>query len=288
MRTRRLVAALSVGSFLFLAVGAAATSVSSVGVARVSFQRFEGGFSGFGHSKAQVRRGSVGLSVDFSLVSDFANRRGALFQRFPFATLFADLYIDRRVHVRPFVAAECPPERIKALDPTLNIVSTCEAVTQLGRGLASGYARAVSSPPGQSLRRVELQSRLFRGPSRSSFILYVYSEFSKENLIFATVSRIRRAGPYGTRVRFVIPRGLIAPAPSIISQLSGFQIRVPATAAGGQGVFRLSRCPTNRKVRLGFRADYNENLFTNGPVKNADGYAVTSSSPLLGVSSPCR
>ena len=270
-----------------MAVIGLATSVQAL-AAPEDFQRFGGALFGRGGAKSAATAGPVGMLVDFSLVSDVAQRGGALFEQAPFATLFADIYLDRHVDVRPFVAASCPPDQIKALNPALKSVNTCKAATQLGRGLASGYARNVGAAPGQYLANVTLQVRAFRGPGRDSLLLYVYSELSKENLVSAKVSRIGGKGPYGSRIRFIIPRGLIEPAPAVISQLSGFGISIPASAAGGKGVFRLDHCPSSHRLRLGFRADYNENLSTSGAVKNADGYAVTSSSPLLGVTSPCR
>lgn len=273
-----------------MAVVGLATSVQAL-AAPEDFQRFGGSLFGRGGARTTATAGPVGMLVDFSLVSDVAQRSGALFEQAPFATLFADIYLDRHVAVRPFVASSCPPDRIKALNPALKTVNTCKAAAQLGRGLASGYARNVGAAPGQYLANVTLQVRAFRGPGRDSLLLYVYSELSKENLVSAKVSRLRGKGPYGSRIRFIIPRGLVEPAPAVISQLSGFGISIPAGAAGaagGKGVFRLNRCPSSRRLRLGFRADYNDNLATNGPVKNADGYAVTSSSPLLSVKSPCR
>lgn len=272
---------------LLVILAALATSVQAL-AGPGAYQRFSGGLLGPGAKSATAKAGPAGFTVDFSLVSNFAQRSGALFEQAPFATLFADIYVDRHVAVRPFVAAGCPPERIKALNPALRAVNTCEAATQLGRGVASGYARTVGARPGQFLRKVDLQVRAFRGPERDSFLFYVYSELSKENLLSAEVTPVKGSGPYGSRIRFVIPRGLIAPSPAVISQLSGFRIRIPASAAGGRGVFRLSRCPADRKLRLGFRADYNDNLATEGLVKNADGFAVTSTSPLLGSVSRCR
>lgn len=282
MNTRRIAA-----GGLFVLVLALATSVQAL-AGPGSSQRFSGGLLGAGASRSTAKAGATGLAVDFSLVSNFAERTGALFEQAPFATLFADIYVDRHVAVRPFVAASCPPEQIKALNPALKTVNTCAAAAQLGRGVASGYARNVGSGPGQYLTPATLQVRAFRGPGRDSFLFYVYSELSKENMLSAQVTPVRGNGPYGSQIRFVIPRGLIAPAPSVISQLSGFRIRIPASAAGGRGIFRLKRCPKNRRVRLGFRADYNENLSTDGLVKNADGFAVTSSSPLLSSVSRCR
>ncbi len=270
-----------------MALAALATSVQAV-AGPGAYQRFSGGLLGPGAKSSAAKAGATGFSVDFSLVSDFADRSGALFERAPFATLFADIYVDRHVVVRPFVAASCPPDRIKALNPALEKVNTCAAATQLGRGLASGYARNVGSEPGRYLADVDLQVRAFRGVDRDSFLFYVYSELSKENLLSAQVTPVKGSGPYGSRIRFVIPRGLISPAPAVISQLSGFRIRIPAGAAGGRGVFRLNRCPSSRKLRLGFRADYNDNLSTEGLVKNADGFAVTSTSPLLSSVSRCR
>jgi len=272
---------------LIVAVLGLATSVQAL-AGPEDFQRFRGSLFGPHGAGSVAKAGPVGFFADFSLASNIANRSGALFEQSPFATLFADIYVDRRIAVRPFVAASCPPEKIKALNPALKNVNTCAAAAQLGRGLASGYARNVGSPPGSYLTHVDLQVRAFRGAGRNGFLLYVYSELSKENLVSAQVSRVPGNGPYASRIRFVIPRGLIAPAPAVISQLSGFQIRIPPSAAGGKGVFRLDRCPSNRRIRLGFRADYNDNLSTVGPVKNSDGYAITSSSPLLGASSRCR
>ena len=251
------------------------------------FQRFKGGLFGSAGERSLAKAGPVGFLADFSLVTDVADRSGALFEQSPFATLFADIYVDRRIAVRPFEAASCPPEKIKALNPALKTINTCAAVSQLGRGLASGYARNVGASPGQYLADVDLQVRAFRGPGRNRFLLYVYSELSKENLVSAEVSEVPGKGPYGSRIRFVIPRGLITPAPAVISQLSGFRLLVPASAAGGRGVFRLGRCPSSRRLKLGFRADYNDNLSTAGPVRNADGFAITSSSPMLSSTSRC-
>lgn len=273
--------------FALLAIVGLATSVQAL-ASPEDFQRFRGSLFGRSGVESRAKPGPVGMFANFSLVSDIASQSGALFEQAPFATLFADIYMDRHVDIRPFVAASCPPTQIKALNPALKYVNTCAAAAQLGRGLASGYGRNVGAAPGQYLAEVDLQVRAFRGPGRDSFLLYVYSEFSKENLVTAEVSRLHGRSPYGSRIRFIIPRGLIVPAPAVISQLSGFQISIPPSAAGGKGVFRLKHCPPDGKLRLGFRADYNSNLSTNGPVKNADGFAVTSSSPLLGVTSHCR
>lgn len=282
MRVRRVAA-----GFLALVAVGLVTAVQAL-AGPEDFQRFKGSLFGAQGSRSLAKAGPVGFFVDFALASDVADRSGALFERVPFATLFADIYVDRQVAVRPFMAAGCPPEQIKALNPALRTVNTCAAATQLGEGLASGYARNVDSAPGEYLRHVDLQVRAFRGPGRESFLLYVYSELSKENLVSASVSRIPGKGPYGSRIRFVIPRGLITPGQGVVSQLAGFRIRIPAGVAGGRGVFRLGRCPSSRRLKMGFRADYNENLSTAGRSKNADGFAITSRSPFLRTSSRCR
>ena len=282
LRTMRLALSASLLALLLLSACVKASSLPG------DFQSFRGALTPRGSSESVSRAGPVGFLVDFSLFSNLERRTGALFVPSPFATLFADIYVDRHVAVRPAVARACPRSRIKALDPELPVVNTCIASSQLGRGLASGFLRNVGSPPGEYLRALDLQVRAFRGSANDEFVFYLYSELSKERLVPAKVWRLGNRGRFGSRIRFTIPRALIAPSSSLISQLAGFNIKIPASAAGGKGLFRLKRCPPDGKLRLGFRAFYNENLATKGGPLNPDGFAVNSESPLLTATSGCR
>ena len=207
----------------------------------------------------------------------------------PFATAYADVYLDKNIVFNPKGFPGCSLDKVLALDPTkAGAPAGCPKESYLGRGDAAGFVRAVGSAPGVSVTTATLQDRLFASGEANKVYLYTYSELSKGNVIVGTINKA--SGKWGQRIRFMLPKGLIQPVQGIVSQLSTFDNLIPAQSYKGKALITLKKCPSNKKLLTGFQNFYSDNGTPKPGVAPADGndYVVSSQSAIVTQTAKCK
>ena len=207
----------------------------------------------------------------------------------PFATAYADVYLDKNLKFNADPFPGCSLDKVLAIDPTKSGAPTgCPKESFLGAGKAAGFVRAVNSAPGVSVTTAELQDRLFASGIKNTVYLYTYSELSKGNVIVGTVTKA--SGKWGQRIRFVLPKGLIQPVQGIVSQLSTFDNTIPAQKYKGKNLITLTKCPSNKKLNTGFQNFYSDNGTPKPGVAPADGndYVISSQSAIVTQAAKCK
>jgi hypothetical protein len=211
----------------------------------------------------------------------------------PFASVISYIYLDRNVTFNADPFPGCAKEKVLALNPSVKgaAAAGCPKESQIGAGEAAGFARAVGSAPGQALLTTELQTRTFASGIKNTIWLYTYNELTKGNVIVGTLQKYKDpTGRYGSRIRFVLPRGLIQPAPGVVSQLSTFDSTIPAQSYKGKHLTTLKKCPSGKKIWAGYQGTYSNNATPKPGVSPADGndFVVTGTSKIISRSGKCK
>ena len=269
------------------------------------FQDFEAkSFEGSRPGKTP-KAGSIGTYLHpfhkktWPFVSDMT--AGAMRVSPPFASAIAFLYLDRNVSFDADPFPGCPKEMVLALDPETKgaAAAGCPEQSQLGSGKAAGFARAVSARAGSPscgrgcsyVLTTSLQTRVFASGIKNTIYLYTYNELTKGNVIVGTLEKYKDpTGRFGSRIRFVLPRGLIQPTPGVVSQLSTFDSTIPAQSYKGHVLTRLMRCPRSKRIYAGYQALYSNNATPKPGLTPVDGndFVVSGTSKILSRSGKCR
>lgn len=207
----------------------------------------------------------------------------------PFATAYADVYLDKNLKFNADPFPGCSLDKVLALDPTKKGAPPgCPKASYLGAGDAAGFVRAENAAPGVSVTTATLQDRLFASGIKNTVYLYTYSELSKGNVIVGTVNKA--SGKWGQRIRFLLPKGLIKPVDGIVSQLSTFDTTIPAKSYKGKALITLKKCPSNKKILTGFQNFYSNNGTPKPGVAPKDGndYVISSQSEIISTTSKCK
>ena len=290
---------------VFTAVVAAAALApsSALALGPETFQDFEAkSFAGARPGKTP-KAGSIGTYLHpfhnrtWPLVSN--PTAGAIQVSPPFATVISYIYLDKNVTFDADHFPGCPKEKVLALDPNVKgaAAAGCPAESQIGAGKAAGFARAVKSRPGgpgcgkgcSYALTTTLQTRTFASGIRNTIWLYTYNELTKGNVIVGTLEKYRDSR-YGSRIRFVLPRGLIQPTGGVVSQLSTFDSTIPAQSYNGKPLTTLKKCPSSRKIWAGYQGAYSNNATAKPGVSPADGndFVVSGTSKILSRSGKCN
>lgn len=245
-------------------------------------------------TSSTAKKGSVG-----SYLNPFHNdtwpqvpdkTAGAMQVSPPFATVIAYVYLDKNVKFNADPFPGCAKDKVLALNPDIKgaAAAGCAKESQIGAGTAAGFARAIGSPPGVSLLSPTLQTRVFASGTKNTIWLYTYNETTKGNVIVGTLQK--SSGKYGSRIKFVLPKGLILPFDGLVSQLSTFDATIPAATYKGKNLMTLSKCPSNKKLNVGYQALYSDNGTAKpgvSPVTGED-FVVTSQSPIINRTVKCK
>ena len=278
---------------------------SALAVDPDTYQDFEAkSFAGSKPGKTP-KAGSIGTYLHpfhnrtWPLVSDQA--AGAMKVTPPFASVISYIYLDRNVTFNADPFPGCAKEKVLALNPDVKgaAAAGCPEESQIGAGEASGFARAVRSRPGSPtcgkgcsyVLTTRLQTRTFASGIKNTIWLYTYNELTKGNVIVGTLQKYKDpTGRYGSRIRFVLPRGLIQPAPGVVSQLSTFDSTIPAQSYKGKHLTTLKKCPSGKKIWAGYQGSYSNNATPKAGVSPADGndFVVTGTSKIISRSGKCK
>lgn len=217
----------------------------------------------------------------------------------PFATVISYVYLDKNVTFNADPFPGCPKEKVLALNPAVKgaAAAGCPKESQIGAGTAAGFARAANSPAGSAscaigcayLLTTKLQTRTFASGEKNTIYLYTYNELTKGNVIVGTLEKYK-SSKYGSRIRFVLPKGLIQPTAGVVSQLSTFDSTIPAQTYKGKSLTTLNKCPSNKKVWAGYQGLYSNNATPKAGVSPIDGndFVVSSQSPIVDRSGKCK
>ncbi|MBU6336436.1 MAG: hypothetical protein KGR19_01310 [Acidobacteria bacterium] len=274
-------------------VGVFALSGVAMAVTPAEDQDWEGKVFAGSKTSSTPKKGSVGAYLHPFHKNTWpgvqTKTTGSVLVSPPFATAFADVYLDKNLNFNPGAFPGCSLEKVLALDPNVKgAPPSCPKESFLGSGDAAGYARAVNSPAGVYLLTPTLQDRLFASGEKNKVYLYTYSEVSKQNVIVGTVSKA--SGKYGQKIRFVLPKGLMLPAPGVVSQLTSFDTTIPAKSYKGKALLTLKKCPSNKKINTGFQNFYSNNATAKPGVNPVDGndFVVSSNSAIINKTAKCK
>ena len=290
MKKRTAIAVLASAAVLVPAAAAGAVSPDT-------YQDFEAKSFAGAKPGNTPKAGSIGTYLHpfhnktWPFVSD--KTAGAVQVAPPFATVISYIYLDKNVTFNADPFPGCAKEKVLALDPTVKgaAAAGCPKESQLGAGDAAGFARAINSVPGQTLLTTSLQTRTFASGLKDTIYLYTYNELTKGNVIVGTLEKYKDpTGRYGSRIRFVLPKGLIQPAPGVVSQLSTFDSTIPAQSYNGKHLTTLRKCPSSRKIWAGYQGTYSNNATPKQGLTPVDGndFVVSGTSKILSRSGKCR
>ncbi len=278
-------------------VAAVVPAGAAVAVEPDTYQDFEAkSFAGSKPGKTP-KKGSIGTylhpfhNTTWPTVSD--KTAGAMQVAPPFATVISYIYLDRNVTFNADPFPGCPKEKVLALNPSVKgaAAAGCPKESQIGAGDAAGFARAVGSAPGQALLTTELQTRTFASGIKNTIWLYTYNELTKGNVIVGTLEKYNdKTGRYGSRIKFVLPKGLVQPTAGVVSQLSTFDSTIPAQTYKGKHLTTLKKCPSSKKIWAGYQGSYSNNATPKPGVAPADGndFVVSGTSKILSRSGKCK
>lgn len=238
-------------------------------------------------------KGSIGTYLKpfhnqtWPAVPDKNSTKGALGVSPPFATVIAYVYLDKNVKFDPTGFPACDLDTVKAMAPE-NQFGGCPKGSVLGKGVAAGYARVPGAAAGAYSLAPELVTRVVSSGKKNGFYLFTYNETTKGNVIMATIQKA--SGKFGSRIEFVLPTGLIFPGKLLVSQLSSFDATIPAQTSKGKALITLKKCPSNKKVSVGYQGLYSNNATAKPGVNPEDGkgYLVTSKSDIITRTGKCK
>ena len=216
-----------------------------------------------------------------------AANQGALNVTPPFATAYAYIYLDKNVTWNTDSFPGCSEATMLTLAPENNY-GTCPKGSILGKGEAAGFVRGFGSAPGVFVTTSELDTRVIASGEKNKFYLFTYNQLTKANIIKAEVSKA--SGKWGQRIKFILPRGLILPIPGNLAQLSSFDATIPAQSAKGKNLLTLKKCPSNKKLSIGFQNFYTNNATAKAGVNPTDGddFVISSNSPVITRTGKCK
>ena len=176
----------------------------------------------------------------------------------PFSTVFANVYNDKAL---VFNLGSFPTCKLQTVidDP-----DACAAGSRVDvPSSATGLVRTKGALPGIYTLATVLEIKTFV-LSKDSLALRV-----KTPLVTAVIEgKIGKATgsaakKYGTRVRFSIPDGLIAPTEALVSQLVDFNSGIKAVSSKGKPLVGLKKCPKSKKLNFGYNGEFTINTTRN-------------------------
>ena len=254
-----------------------------------TYQRFNAKV--IGKAGTDKKPASIGSFLEpFHLVGDAGGaantgnqNTGALLEDV-FETVEAHVYLPKEMTLATKGFPTCRDAVILAAP------NTCPKGSDIGKGVAHGYARNSPSQLGQYLLAPELEVRVFiMSPTRIG--LRVISTVTAASIITGDIKKATGAAAkkYGTDIHFIIPKGLTEPLPGIASQLSQFNSTIKAVKnSKGVPLQTLKACPKSKKLNFGYNGLYNIGLDKSASPKTATGFSINKVGPIVGITAPCK
>jgi len=200
-----------------------------------------------------------------------------------FETVLAHVYLPKQLTLATKGFPTCSQPVILAAP------DTCPAGSEIGQGVAAGYARNANAAPGTYLLAPALTVRVFIITAKS-IGLRVISPITAASIITGDIGPAKGAfaKTYGTDIFFKIPKGLTEPLPGIASQLSSFDSTIAARRnSRGVPLQALSSCPKSKKLNFGYSGLFNIGLDKKHSPKTDLGYSINSTGKVAAVTVPC-
>ena len=263
--------------------------VSSALAAPYTLQRF--GAKVVGKAGTDKKPASVGVYINpYHIFSDKGGpsdaggvNSGALLEP-AFATLSAHVYLPKEMSISTVGFPTCSEATILATP------EKCPKGSEIGKGVAYGWARGSNEVPGHYLLAVPLTVRAFILSSKA-ITLRVISPLIAANVMTGVISKATgpAAKKYGTDIAFTLPKGLIEPLPGTASQLAAFDSTLKAEKnSKGKALMSLKACPKSKKLNFGYSAEYNIGLDKSTAPLSSTGFSISSKGPVVGITAPCK
>ena len=201
-----------------------------------------------------------------------------------FETVAAHVYLPKEMSISTVGFPTCSEATILAAP------DNCPKGSEIGKGVAYGWARGFNEEPGHYVLAVPLTVRAFI-LSNKAISLRVISPVISANVMTGVIGKATGAAAkkYGTDISFTLPKGLIEPLPGTASQLAAFDSTLKAQKnSKGKAMIALKACPKSKKLNFGYNGVYNVGLDKSSSPKTASGYSINSTGPIVGITVPCK
>ncbi len=257
-------------SLLIAAVTALAVTVpaASAFATPAEFQRFEAAVTGKSGTNAKPK--AVQLKIhpfhDYGIGGGPTNIGGAntgATNEVPFSTVFANVYTDKAIVYNLGSFPTCK------LQTVLDNPDSCPKLSRVDTpSQASGLVRVKGALPGLYTLFTDLEIKTFV-LSKDTLALRVVTPLAtaviEGKIGKATGSAAKK---YGSRIRFSIPDGLIAPTDGLVSQLVDFNSGIKVATSKGKPLVGLKKCPSNKKLNFGYNGEYTINTTKSADQKS--------------------
>ena len=257
-------------SLLIAAVTALAVTVpaASAFATPAEFQRFAAGVVGKAGTNAKPKAVQINIHPfhEYGIkggTTNTGNKNTGATMEAPFSTVFANVYTDKAIKYNLGAFPTCAEQTV------LDDPAACAAGSRVDiKSSATGLVRTKGALPGiYSLATVlEIQTFVL---SKDTLALRVKTPLVTA-IIYGKIGKATGAAAkkYGSRIRFTIPDGLIAPTDGLVSQLVDFNSGIKAVSSKGKPLVGLGKCPKNKKLNIGYNGEYTINATKNADQKS--------------------
>ncbi len=257
-------------SLLIAAVTALAVTVpaASAFATPAEFQRFSAGVVGKAGTDKKPR--AVQLNIhpfhDYGIKGGPTNAGGlnsGATMEAPFSTVFANVYTDKAIKYNLGSFPTCK------LQTVLDSPDLCAKASRVDiPSSATGLVRTKGALPGIYTLATTLEIKTFI-LTKDTLALRVVTPLVTA-VIVGKIGKATGAAAkkYGSRIRFTIPDGLIAPTEGLVSQLVDFNSGIKATSSKGKPLVSLGACPKSKKLNFGYNGEFTINTTRNADQKS--------------------
>jgi hypothetical protein len=257
-------------SLLIAAVTALAVTVpaASAFATPAEFQRFAAGIVGKAGTDAKPKAVQIKIHPfhDYGIKGGPTNTGGlnsGATMEAPFSTVYANVFTDKAIKYNLGSFPTCK------LQTVLDSPDSCAKASRVDiPSSATGLVRTKGALPGIYTLATVLEIKTFV-LSKDTLALRVVTPLVTA-VIEGKVGKATgaAASKYGSRIRFTIPDGLIAPTEGLVSQLVDFNSGIKAVSSNGKPLVGLGKCPSNKKLNIGYNGEYTINTTKNADQKS--------------------
>ena len=257
-------------SLLIAAVTALAVTVpaASAFATPAEFQRFAAGIVGKAGTEAKPKAVQIKIHPfhDYGIKGGPTNTGGlnsGATMEAPFSTVYANVFTDKAIKYNLGSFPTCK------LQTVLDSPDSCVKASRVDiPSSATGLVRTKGALPGIYTLATVLEIKTFV-LSKDTLALRVVTPLVTA-VIEGKVGKATgaAASKYGSRIRFTIPDGLIAPTEGLVSQLVDFNSGIKAVSSNGKPLVGLGKCPKNKKLNFGYNGEYTINTTRNADQKS--------------------
>jgi hypothetical protein len=232
------------------------------------FQRFEAGLVGKAGTDAKPRAVQIKIHPfhEYGVAGGPSNTGGlnsGATMEDPFSTVFANVFTDKAIKYNLGSFPTCK------LQTVLDSPDSCAKASRVDiPSSATGLVRTKGALPGIYTLATVLEIKTFV-LSKDTLALRVVTPLVTA-VIEGKVGKATGAAAkkYGSRIRFTIPDGLIAPTDGLVSQLVDFNSGIKAVSSKGKPLVGLGKCPKSKKLNIGYNGEYTINTTKNADQKS--------------------